>query len=196
MTASDPIKQAWQTSVTEAQLPPIEEVRAGADRFFRQIRLRNRIEYGAAAFVVICFTVYVFMLPSPVARIGAALVVAATLFVVWQLHRRASAVAPPEVEGTLPLLVHQRAQLGRQRDALAKVWLWYLLPFAPGMGLMIFAPAIERGPAVLRDIPWAGWVTFALTWLVFTGIWWLNRLAARKLSRGVDELDNLLGETE
>jgi hypothetical protein len=194
MTGSDPIIQAWQESAAEAPLPPLAELRAGADRFHRAIRLRNRLEYGASVLVVLCFTAYVFLLPNPIARIGAALVVLGTFYVVWQLHRRASAVDVPAVEGALPLLAHQRAQLVRQRDALAKVWLWYLLPFAPGLAVMMFGPTIARDPAALFHMGWGDTSSILFVVAVFAGIWWLNRRAARKLQKAIDEINALQGE--
>ena len=191
MSQTDTARAAWQESAAEATPPPLDVIRAGADLFYRQIRRRNRIEYAATVLVVICFTAYTFLLPSPTARIGAGLVVLAALFVAWQLHRTASAAPPPEAESALPLLAHQRAQLVRQRDALASVGRWYLLPFAPGMGLMAFAPAFDHGPAVLLGMAWGDMTSIAVLIAVFTGVWWLNLRGARKLQAAIDDLDAL-----
>jgi hypothetical protein len=194
MTPDETAKQAWQDSVCDAPLPALDAVRAGADRFYRLVQRRNRIEYVAASFVILCFTAYVFLLPSPVARIGAALVVLGTLVMVWQLHRRTAPSAPPAAEAALPLIVHQRAQLVRQRDALAKVGRWYLLPFLPGLALMVLAPAVERGPEALRSFSAGELMSIFILALVFLGIWWLNRRAAARLQKAIDELDALARE--
>jgi hypothetical protein len=191
MTPDETVKQAWQASVSNAPLPTLDAVQAGADRFYRLVRRRNRIEYAAAVLVILCFTAYTFLLPSPVARIGAALVVVGTLVMVWQLHRRAAPTAPPAAEAALPLIVHQRAQLVRQHDALAKVGRWYLLPFVPGLALMVLAPAVENGLQGLRHFSPGDLVAIAILALVFLGIWLLNRRAARKLQKAIDELDAL-----
>ena len=194
MSASDPIKQAWQASAIDAEIPELETLRTGADRFYRHLRRRNAIEYAASILVVVFFSVLAFAAPFPVVRIGAVLIVVATVFVAWQIGRRASAVAPPFVESALPLLVHQRAQLVRQRDALASVGLWYLLPFAPGMALIMFAPAFEHGPAVLLSMRWKDIASMAFIFAVFGGVWWLNLFVARKLQKAIDEIDALRGE--
>jgi hypothetical protein len=191
MTANDPIVQAWQDSVAEAPLPALADLRSGVDRFHRMIQRRNRIEYGASVLVVLCFGVYTFMLPSPIARIGAALVVLGTLFVVWQLNRRASAVAAPAVDAARPLIAHQRAQLVRQYDALAKVWLWYLLPFVPGLAVMMMGPTIARGPAAILQMRSGDALAMLILVAVFGGIWWLNRRAAHKLHKMIAEIDAL-----
>ena len=194
MTQPETAKAAWQESAAEATPPGLDAIRAGADRFYRQVRRRNRIEYVACALVIPCFTAYTFLLSSPVARIGAFLVVLATLFVAWRLHRHASADAPPEAEAARPLIAHQRAQLARQRDALASVWRWYLLPFVPGLGLMVFAPAVERGSQVLLEMSVGNWISLAVLVAVFIGIGWLNLRAARLLQRAIDDLDALADE--
>jgi len=194
MTASDPIKQVWQDSVTHAELPDIKKLRSDADRFYRQVRRRNRIEYAASVLVVACFTVIAFKAPLLATRLGAVLVALGTLVLVWQLRHRASAVAPPSAETGLPVLVHQRAQLVRQRDALASVGLWYLLPLAPGMGLIMFAPAFEHGPAVLLLMRWRDIASMAFIFAVFGGVWWMNLRVAAKLQKAIDEMDVLMGE--
>ena len=131
----DPAKEAWQASVEIAGAPPLEEVRKGADKFYRRIRRRNAIEYVACVVVVVAFTSYVFVLPHVLQKVGSAMIVLATFYVAWQLHRRASA-EPPERAGTMPLLAFARAQMLRQRDALRSIFWWYILPFIPGLVVM------------------------------------------------------------
>lgn len=196
MSAPDPIKQAWQDSVTEASLPPIETIRAGADLFYRKVRRRNLIEYAACAVCVVCFSYYVFWLPLVTARIGAALIVIGTLFAAWQLHRRAPAVAPPEAAGDTSILAHTRAQLVRQRDALASIFSWYMLPFAPGLLVMAFAPIIEGRPMFPGQDARGPWIATAVTAALFGFLWWLNRVGARKLQRRIEEIDALKGGME
>ena len=194
MDPTESAKAAWQASVADAPLPTLEAMRTGTDRFYRFVRRRNRIEYAASILVLVVFTVYVFVLPSPVARVGAGLILLATLFVTWQLGRRAGAVPPPEAEAALPLIAHQRVQLVRQHDALAKIGRWYMLPFFPGLMLMVFAPAVEQGPQVLLDLGARELVSMGIMVLVFAFIWGLNQRAAAKLKKAIDELDALTRE--
>jgi hypothetical protein len=183
----DPVKQVWQASVEIAGSPPLEEVRKGADKFYRAIRVRNWIEYAACAIVVISFGTYVVTLPHLLQKAGSILVIAATLFVAWQLHLRASA-EPPERAGTVPLLLFARAQLARQRDALRSVFRWYILPFLPGMSVFMTGTMLAQranGPEP-RDA-----LGFAVLIAMLAGIWWLNQLGARRLQRHIDEIDAL-----
>jgi voltage-gated potassium channel Kch len=191
---ADPVKQAWQASVEIAGTPPLKEVRAGADKFYRAIRWRNLIEYAACAVVVVSFGAYAFTLPTLLQRFGSALVVLATFYTVWQLHRRGSAEAP-EMAGTMPLYAFLRAQLVRQRDALKAIFWWYLLPFLPGMALLM-AGSLDAPDTHPDGASWRDAVGLAVMAAIFIGVWWLNQLGARKLQKHIDEIDVLTGGNE
>lgn len=190
----DPAKQAWQASVEIAGGPPLEEVRKGAAKFYRYVKWRNLVEYAACVVVVIAFGSYVFILPQPLQKIGSALVILATFYVAWQLHRRASA-EPPENAGTMPILAFARAQMVRQRNALRSIFWWYMLPFLPGLALVMLGGGQDATLAAKTPL-WGRWLTLALTIGVFAGIWWLNQVAARRLQRHIDEIDVLTGTRE
>ena len=185
---SDPVKQAWQASVEIAGAPPLEDVRKGADKFYRRIWWRNAVEYAACAVVIIVFSTYIVTLPHVLQKIGSALVVLATIYVAWQLHRRASAVSP-EQAGAMPIYAFLRAQLVRQRDAVKGILWWYILPFLPGMVLIIIGRmlSLPDGPAQRQ------WIGLAAMLAILIIIWWLNQLGARVLQRHIDEIDSLIG---
>ncbi len=187
----DPAKKAWQASVEIAGAPPLEEVRKGADRFYRYVKWRNLVEYAACVIVVVTFAAYVFVLPHVLQKVGSVLVVLATIYVAWQLHRRASA-EPPEKAGTMPLLLFSRAQLVRQRDALRSIFGWYIAPFLPGLAVFMTGTMLEKRAAEgLGPIDAIG---SAVLLAVFAGVWWLNQLGARRLQRHIEEIDVLMGE--
>ena len=189
MSSDESARKSWQASVTEANLPSMEQVRAGADKFYRRLRLRNNVEYVACVVVVICFGIYTFTLEHVLQRIGSAMTVFATFVVAWQLHRRASAV-PPEAAGEMPILDFVRAQLVRQRDALASIFWWYLLPFIPGMAVLMTGSIASR-PPVGAVQTFGAVIAVAVIVGVFGGIWWLNLHWARKLQTHIDEIDAL-----
>lgn len=194
---TDPAKQAWQSSVEIAGRPPVDAARAGADRFYRFVKWRNRAEYVAGAVVVIAYGAYVIWLPHVLHKVGSGMILVAAVFVLWQLHRRASAV-PPERAGTLPLAQFMRAQLVRQRDALKSVLGWYIAPFVPGFVLFVMGNA---GAAAGDMTAWAplragDWLFLAFFAALLASIWWFNQRIARKLQKAVDEIDALTGGTE
>jgi hypothetical protein len=183
----DPAKHAWQASVEIGRALPLEDVRRGANKFYHYVWWRNAVEYAAAVIVVASFVYSAITIPSPLIKGGSVLVIGAALFAVWQLYRRASA-EPPERAGTMPLLAFTRAQLLRQRDALRSIFWWYMLPFLPGMALIVIGAMLSRGGPQLRDA-----IGMAVLVAVFAGVWWINQLAARKLQRHIGEIDELMG---
>lgn len=190
---SDLAKQAWQASVDVAGAPPLEDVRKGADKFYRTIRLRNRIEYCACPIGIVVFAYHFFTAPTLIHQVGWALLVAAVIYMPWQLYRRTAPVSPDRA-GTMPIYLFYRAQLVRQRDALKSIVIWYVLPLLPGMAL-VFAgngldPEIEAaGPPI-----WARWLLLASIAGVIGFYGWMTRLTARRLQRRIDEIDALMGE--
>ena len=192
---SDPVKQAWLSSVEIGGSPPLDDVRRSADKFYRRIWWRNMIEYVACAVVVVMGTYRAFTWEHPVHKAGFVLLVAAAIYAPWQLHRRASAVSPDMALG-MPIYEFLRGQLVRQRDALRSVLVWYVLPFVPGI-VLIFAgngldPEIEAaGPPI-----WQRWLAIAVVLSIFGFVWWINQVVARKLQKRIDEIDALTGRTE
>ena len=192
---NDPAKQAWLASVEIAGTPPLEDVRKGADRLYRVVKWRNRIEYVACAIAVTVFTYKLPTAPTILHTVGLALIIAAFVYMPWQLHRRASAVSP-DTAGTMPIYAFLRAQLVRQRDAFRSIVGWYILPWLPGLALLFAGngldPEIEAaGPPI-----WARWlVLFGIA--AFIGFyWWIHQRAARKIQKRIDEIDVLTGRTE
>jgi len=188
----DPAKRAWQASVEIAGAPPLEDVRKSADKFYRVIKWRNRIEYAACVLVIVVFTYYFFTLDHVLHKAGSVLTVVAAIYAPWQLHRRASAVAP-ELDMTKPIYVFLREQFMRQRDALKSVFGWYILPFLPGLALMIAGNGLDPKIEAAGPPHWVRWLAMLAIVAIIGGIWWANQLVARRLQRRIDEIDVLIG---
>jgi hypothetical protein len=185
-------RDAWQSSLPEVQLPSMDEVHKATNVFYRRIWRRNAIEYAACVFVVGSFSWSAFTLEHVLQRIGSVMVVIGTLICGWQLHRRASPVHP-ESAGAMPIIEFARFQLARQRDALASVFWWYLLPFVPGMVAMVAGSMMlhaEQG----RDSMGRDLIGIGVIVALFVGVWLLNQWGARKLQKHIDDIDALLGE--
>jgi len=189
---SDPVKQAWQSSVEIAGAPPLEEVRKGADKFYRYVKWRNIVEYVACVLVIVVFTIYIFTMPHVLHKVGSAMVVAAAIYAPWQLHRRASAV-PPEMAGAMPIYAFVRGQLVRQRDALRGIFWWYILPFLPGIALIFAGNGLHPETEAAGPPHWVRWLAFAGVFSIIGFIWWLNQIGARRLQKRIDEIDALTG---
>jgi hypothetical protein len=180
---NDP-RNLWQNQDEEAGgkvTITLNDIRRQAARLERRIYWRNMREYGAGVLVLAAFTVQIWrghgwQVAPPL------LLIAGTIYVLFQLHRRGSARSLPADAGLRASLDFHLRELGRQRDALHTVWLWYLLPFVPGFVAALVVQAAERG-ITARVIVFG----VVLVLLLF-GIWGLNEWAARKIDRRMQEL--------
>jgi len=189
----------WQQGSGEPPRFSPDELRRNMNKFERTIARRNLSEYLAAALVIGIFAFYAWIFPTLTLRMGCGLIILGTAYVVYELHRRASAHPAPEDMGLRSCVDFQRAELERQRDALSSVWSWYLLPLVPGMcvfllGIVQFTMQITRsaGRPFHAGIAFAAMALIAVgVAIVFFIVWRLNQWAAKKLQAQIEELDRL-----
>jgi hypothetical protein len=189
MNADDVDEQTrllWRAQPVPALQPlSAEALLAQAQRLQQRLRRRNRRELVAGALVALVFLVYAVVFPHWLSKLGALLTVAGVGYTLWQLQRRAAGVPSAAALGASVLQCH-RAELVRQRDALQAVWRWYVAPLVPGLVLFLCGRQIENG----RWHPGL----FAICAVVLGLVVWLNRLAARRLQKRIDTLDNMATE--
>jgi hypothetical protein len=200
-------QQLWQSQPREHPPMTVADIHANAGKFERRVRLGNTIEYVACAVVVLAFGRMALtgsngLLPGPalfagdvLVRLGAGLIVAGTLYAAWQLRRRASVVAP--LEGADSLVDAYKVALARRRDALRSILSWYLLPFVPGLSVMLAGIWLRKPPAnlpasaaryVAHVIHYTTLTVAIICAMTFVIIWLLNQRAADRLQRQIDEL--------
>jgi hypothetical protein len=175
----------WQNQPLEKIPMPIEEIRKKAQQFEKRVGRRNLREYAGGALAIAIFTFDLFKFPNPVARAGSALIIAGTLFVLFQIYRRGTPRKAPLDLAPVASVEYYRRELVRQRDLLRSVWLWYVGPFVPG--LIVFAIGVTPRQAAV-----AGALINAVPLAALLGsIIWLNHRAANRLDRQIAELENL-----
>jgi hypothetical protein len=196
-SAPDPSKQdpqqlwpqkLWQSQTPEDDPMTLAAIHEKARTFQARIRRRNASEYFACAIVILGFLPAVRNRESWMMQAGGALSILAALFVAWQLHRRASAKTVPELGE--PLVGAYRAELVRQRDALGSVGVWYIGPFIPGMVLLLLGRWFQShvsGRSIGADHA-AIAAGAAVVVVVFLGVWFINKLGAKRLQGRIDEL--------
>jgi hypothetical protein len=137
--------------------------------------------------VVVMASAEVINARSPWLRIGHLLIVAGMLYLVAQLHARASARKPPRDGTAMEYLACLRIELARRQQALATVWRWYLLPFVPGTLVITGARAMEE--------PEFAWLPHLLGFgaLLFA-VHLLNRFAAARIGKRLAALDAMAPE--
>jgi hypothetical protein len=181
----DPLQTLWQSQSRGERAMSIEHVREGARRLERRVARRNRREYIAAVVVVFVYGWTLWLLPIAAARIGAGLIIAATIFVCYRLHVHGSAASLQADVGIESSLEFYRVQLERQRDLLRSVWRWFLLPFVPGFLVLLIAYALAQ-PARVSLVVAYGVVALSLG----VGLHALNRRAAARIQRVLDRLND------
>lgn len=194
--ASDDLKRLWRDQKTEEDIVTLEDIRSRATKFQRRVRNRNLREYIGGAIVIAAFAFCAWQMPGWMIKSGSLLTVAATIFVVWQLHRRGRTFAVPDGATAAGLLAFHREELVRQRDAVRTVWLWYLLPFLPGMALLMLGRYLQvhaPGRAIAEDHLIIVFVTIIMA-LVFVIILLLNLWGAARLQSRIQDLDKLRAE--
>jgi hypothetical protein len=187
------IKAIWGAQAVEPNLVTVEQIRANAEKFQLAVRRRNRIEYTAAVSVVVAFGAYIWVFPFPLMRLGSLLIIAAAIFIMVWIHFRASANPIPSHIAFMDYISRYREELRRQQSALRTVWLWYLAPWVPGLGLFTIGMGRLLEHALGNRAPlWLVALVMVAVVGVFAGAWLLNLRGARRLQQQIDELDRLL----
>lgn len=183
------IKTLWQKQNVENFPMTLTEVHQKANALDSKVRRRNLREYLVIALIIPIFAWYVWIYPGWLMKTGNALIIVASLFVMWQIHRRASAET---CDANSSIVDSYRSSLLRQRKALGTVWSWYIAPFVPGMALTSLGRYLQA-PAADQPVILMGAVITALI-LVIVGL--VNMLSAERLRKQIDELDRLKAEKD
>jgi hypothetical protein len=191
---SEEMKSLWQSQPTEP--PPIrpEEFRRKLDKFERRVFWRNAREYAAGVLVIAGFGYFGWKMSGLLVHLGAGLIIAGTLFVMYELHRRGSVRTAPADLGLSTCIEFHRRSLERQRDALRTVGTWYLLPFAPGLVVFEIGSAMSQWaahPVNLGQLVTRFLISGGIVAAVFLLVWKLNQWGAAKLQKRIDELTAL-----
>jgi len=189
------LKSVWKNrTIEENRMIAISELRARADRFQAHVRLRNVIFYAYAAFNI---GVSIWLIAT--GRLSAflypmLLMIAAHLFVLWQVNRRIGSRPLPGDSGARPVLDVYRDELRRQADGLKGAWLWYIAPFMPPF-LWELAIWVQRYQAGV-----ARWDLRTFLFTIFgavcfwTAVWLAFSRASIRLQLKIERLNALKAE--
>ena len=176
----DDLQALWQRSEGDNMRFSVEELERKARSLARTVRRRNVIEYAAAAVAVVGLAVRAVLATTLSEQCGFCLVALGAVFVAGYLRRRGGVPACDPSVDTRSLLASYRRALERQRDLLASVGRWYLLPFVPGFALILVGRSVDHSRAAL--------VAAVAGVALFVAVWLVNRAAARGLQREIDAL--------
>lgn len=185
----DDYRDAWQEQEPEDEYHDMEEVlsdvKERSEEWDRTIFWRDVREIGAAVLVSGLFGWWAFSAEALLTRIGALIVVAGAVLVVWKL-RRARGPGAEELAGR-PVRERLEVELEKvetQIELQERVLWWYLGPVGLGLAVMVLSGGIEG---------WFEPVYLAVLVAVFGVVWWLNQRAVECTHRPRrDELERLL----
>jgi len=190
------VKTAWKDQQMEVNaMTSLAEVRARAAKAEAGARWRNVALYAYSAFSILASAWLIARGAFPAMRYPMLLMVAAHLFVLWQINRRIAARRLPDDLGARPAIDFHRAQLERQAHGLSRAWLWYalpfLVPFAWELGIMLHRIQTGVAPPEAPRLFAAFVVTGALFW---TAVLIAFSRAALKARLGIERLNALKAE--
>jgi len=163
------VKSVWKDQQTEVNaMTSLAEVRTRAAHAEARARWRNAALYAYSAFSILVSAWLIARGAFPAMRYPMLLMVAAHLFVLWQVNRRIAARRLPEDLGAHPAIDFHRDQLERQAHGLSRAWLWYalpfLVPFAWELGIMLHRIQTGEAPPDAPRLLAVFVVTGALFW--------------------------------
>lgn len=185
----DDLKRLWQElSTSPLQLSP-EQLRQEVEKLQKGLRRRLVIGGGAALSVIAAWTLYFFLFPNRLQRIGSVLTALGAGYTIVQLKMR-PARAMPNV-GETGCSDFYRAELERQRDFHRGKWFWSrLLIFLPGP--LVFCLGFAQA---FPELAWLIWLNLAAILILAVIAVPLNLRLARRYQRRIDALDAVLTDT-
>jgi len=178
-----------EVSTNPLQLSP-DQLLKESERLGKALRRRSVIGGGAAWIGIAAFTLFFFLFPNRLQRIGSILTVVGAGYMVVQLRMR-PARAMPDI-GETDCMRFYRAELERQRDFHRGTWFWSrLLIFLPGP--LIFCVGFAQAYPELAVYIWLEFAAFLIGASIAVP---LNLRSARKYQRRIDALNSSLKSTE
>jgi hypothetical protein len=181
----DDLKSLWQELGTNPVRISLDELQREAGKLKQGLRKRSFIGLGAALVVIAAFSVFFFVFPNKLQRIGSALTVLGTAYMVVQLRMRRAEFVPDV--GETECVRFYRAELERQRDFHRGRWFWSrLMIFFPGP--LIFLVGFAKAHPELATFIWLELAVFLILAIIAVP---LNLRLARKYQHRIDALDAL-----
>lgn len=169
----------------EAPMSNLSDVFSRTQALMKEIKKRTLVGYAACFLVIVAFGRFIFIFPSPLERVGSGLTVAATFYLVYQLHERRNRKLPFEVQSSACTAFY-RTELERQRDFHRGSWFWSrLVIMIPGYVLFLIGFAMAH-PESARSMTIIGACFLALCVVAVP----LNLRRSGKYQRQLDELDS------
>lgn len=190
------VRTIWQQQPIEEMTMSVSDLNARARAFVRRVRSRNIILYLYSLLNIVAGGALIYLGYFPLMKYPMILMIAAHLFVLWQVVFRARARRMDDAVGHSGV-GFLREQYERQRQALSTAWLWYILPFMPALlwELAIWYGAIQTKTGDVAATGQRNFLIVVAGAVVFWGIVWLLFANGARRWRGkIAELDRVAAE--
>lgn len=191
------IKDLWKSQpVEEFVVMNLQDLKKHADLMRTHISRRNWILYAYAIFNIVTHVWVLSTGRMPAFRLPVILMLMAHLFVAWQVWKRFTPRRAPLENSGKALLDFQRQELERQHGAVAKAWLWYILPFWPAFlwELAIWFQRIDPARPGSKSGMFALEMTVVGGIFFWSFVWMLFSRHATKLEWELDRLRRVRAE--
>ncbi len=176
------IERLWREQPAEKPAMTLDEIRARACEFERSVQQWRRVGGLTVALLIAKSGWEIWRDTDIVERAGDLLIFAALVYLVVRFLRHAGATTAPATLGQTSCLEHYRRQLVRQRDLSRDGWK-FVLPFVPGLGLMVGARALQGRPGSQVTML----IVFAV--VLFAGVLWVIARGGRAIDREIAAID-------
>ncbi|MBI3678119.1 MAG: hypothetical protein HY243_16035 [Proteobacteria bacterium] len=199
MSAEKPdIKTIWQAQPTEETTVTLSQLQSRAKKFRARVRSRNVALIIYSLFNIGAGAALIWAGRFPTMKYPMLLMIAAHLFVLWQLATRVGNRSMPAGLPGQAVIDFLRHEFERQRQALSQAWLWYIAPFMPAflweLGIWYGAIAAHPGTAAHASNLSLFQTTVVSAILFWGAAWLLFWRGARRWQAETDALDRLGAE--
>lgn len=185
---SDPFVDLWKEQPVVSAVINADVLKNLSKSLRRRLLVRDAIEQTAGLLAMLIFIDIAWLSGDPIVCIAVAIQACGILAVMHNLWRRQR--VPPALYAETSLAFHL-ALLTRHRDAVGSVWRWYLAPLLPGVIAFSLALAhvTAREAGRFWLLPIMAIIMLVPGALIFVGVDWMNRRAARCLDREIALLE-------
>ncbi len=173
--------QLWRQQPQAGHTLSLDEIRTKARALDTKLTQWNTVAALTVALLIVKNAWEIWVDTDLIERTGDSLMFLALVYVAYRFWRYARAETAPAL-GRASCAEYYRARLMREREISGEGWK-YILPFVPGVALIVFGRAVEgRPPMQLLFL-----IGFSL--LLFAGVLLVIARRTRRLEEEIDALD-------
>jgi hypothetical protein len=174
--------QMWRQQPHAGHTMSVDEIRTKARDLDARVKQWTLVGGLTCALLLVKNAWEIWVDTDLLERAGDSLMFLALVYVIYRFGRYARSATAPAALGQASCAQYYRARLLRERDLSSEGWK-FILPFVPGVALIVFGRAMQGRPPVQVALL----IAFAL--LLFAGVLWVIARRGRRLEREIAALD-------